>query len=142
MKNHALYAALLCAAFASASFAAETFKDVNYLYKPDGKDKTEQIEGKLIVESASVRFLDKKVPLDIPNSAITKNVYERSSKPHYAAAILVSPLFLFSKSKQHYLTVQYGTKYALFRLDKGNYREILAAVEASTGQKIERSEEK
>lgn len=142
MKIQSLIAAFLCCALASASFAAETFKDVNYLHKTDGKDKTEMIEGKLTVDATALKFDGKKAPLDIADSTITKIVYERSSKPHYAAAIFVSPLFLFSKSKQHFLTVEYGSSYALFRLDKGNYREILAAVESSTGKKIERSEEK
>ena len=137
-----MYRLFVVVLIAAVSISAETFKDVNYLYKPDGKDKTEQINGRLLLDTTSVKFEDKKVPLNIPSTEITRIVYERSSKPHYAAAIMVSPLFLFSKSKQHFLTVQYGSKYALFRLDKGNYREILAAIEASTGKKVERSEEK
>jgi hypothetical protein len=44
------------------------------------------------------------------------------------------------------LTIQYTEqdhgKYALFRLDKSNSREILAAAEAATGKTVERSEEK
>jgi hypothetical protein len=63
------------------------------------------------------------------------------------AAILVSPFFLFSHSKKHYLTIQYtddaGTgQFVSIHLDKKNAREAVATAEASTGKKVEREEEK
>jgi hypothetical protein len=55
--------------------------------------------------------------------------------------LLAWPL-LFTKSKAHWLKVQQDGAYAMFRLDKGNYREVLAATEAATGLKVERQEER
>jgi len=85
--------------------------------------------------------------LELPYSNITSAVYERAATPRYAAAVLVSPLFLFTKSKKHFLTVQYKGKdgqgqFALIRLDKKNYQMALAMIEAQTGIKIERHEDK
>ena len=73
--------------------------------------------------------------------------HEKTSKPRYAEAILISPFFLFAHSKKHFLTIQYadadGTgKFAMIHMDKSNARDIVAAAEAETGKKVERSEEK
>ena len=74
-------------------------------------------------------------------------LYERTSKPRYAEAILLSPLFLFAHSKKHFLTIQYTDadgqgKFAMIHLDKGNARDVVAAAEAETGKKVERTEER
>lgn len=124
---------------------AATFNDVEYFFKPDGKEKAEQVGGKLIFDAGRVKFDSKKAPLDISNEAVSNIVYERAAKPRYAAGLLLAWPLLFTKSKQHYLTIQYtdgGGKYAVFKLDKGNFREILAAAEAATGKKVDRQEEK
>lgn len=142
MKTTSCILALLAIATASA----ETFKDVEYFYKPDGKDKTEQVGGSLGMSAGQVTFTAKKAKLDLPAASITNIVYERASKPRYAVGLLLAWPLLFTKSKSHFLTIQYaegGTgKYAVFKLDKGNYREILAAAEAATGKKVDRQEEK
>lgn len=83
----------------------------------------------------------------MPTDSVTNAVYERASKPRYAAGLLLAWPLLFTKSKQHYLTLQYKAdsgegRYAVFHLDKGNFREVLAATEAAIGKKVERSEEK
>lgn len=125
-----------------------TFSDVKYLYKAEGKDKAEPVDGTLYIDGAAhmIIFNSKEVSLTFSTAAVTNLVYERTAKPRYGLGIVVAWPFLFTKSKQHYLTVQYTDqdmrKYALFRLDKGNYQEILAATEAATGTKIERSDEK
>jgi hypothetical protein len=45
--------------------------------------------------------------VSIPNERIKTMLYERTSKPRYAEAILISPFFLFAHSKKHFLTIQY-----------------------------------
>ncbi|MBI3894512.1 MAG: hypothetical protein HY313_01135, partial [Acidobacteria bacterium] len=47
---------------------------------------------------------------EIPISSITGLKYELSKHPRIAASILVSPLFLFSSSKKHWLTIEYQTE--------------------------------
>ena len=46
------------------------------------------------------------------------------------------PLALLSKGKKHWLTIQHGEEYTILKMDKKNYRQILAAVEARTGMKV------
>ena len=60
----------------------------------------------------------------------------------YAAAILISPLLLLSKSRKHFVTLGYmdqdGKQQAVvFRCGKGDIRSVLAALEARTGRRIE-----
>lgn len=83
----------------------------------------------------------------IKYDTIKTMMYEKASKPRYAAAVLVSPLFLLSHGKKHYLTIQYTDensegKYAIVHLDKSNAREAIACAEAQTGVKVEQIEEK
>jgi hypothetical protein len=52
-------------------------------------------------------------------------------------AIFVSPLFLFTSGKKHWLMVQGDGDYALLQLDKSNYKMALGAFEARSGKKVE-----
>ena len=47
----------------------------------------------------------------------------------------MSVVSLFTKENKHFLTIQYATG------SEGNYRECLAAIEATLGKKVERIEE-
>jgi hypothetical protein len=100
-------------------------------------------------ESKQVQFLQESGSpvMNIKYDAIKGMTYEKASKPRYTAAVLVSPLFLLSPGKKHYLTIQYTGensegKYAVVRLDKSNSREAIACAEAQTGVKVEQIEEK
>lgn len=76
-------------------------------------------------------------------SQITNIVYERSSYRRYKSGFLVSPFLWFSKGKKHWLTIEFDDVadqpqgYVYTRLDKKNYRRIMAAREAATGLEIE-----
>ena len=100
-------------------------------------------------EKKNVNFLQESgsPAVSIKYEAIKSIVYERASKPRYAEAVLISPLFLLSHAKKHYLTFQYQDdsgegKYAIVRLDKSNAREAVACAEAQTSKKVEQTEEK
>ena len=100
-------------------------------------------------EKKTVSFLQESGSsvLDIKYDAIKNITYEQANKPRYAEAVLISPLFLLSNGKKHYLTFQYneGTgdgKYAIVHLDKKNAREAVACAEAQTGKKVEQIAEK
>jgi hypothetical protein len=72
--------------------------------------------------------------------------YGQNVSRHYAAAILVSPILLLSKSRRHYVTVGYldetGAQQAVvFRVDKGDIRSVLASLEARTGRRVEYQDE-
>jgi hypothetical protein len=129
--------------------AEDRFKNVQYMYKAEGKDKGEEIGGTLNFDPKAqmMGFASKKVNFELQGPSITNTLYERTSRPRYVSGLLLAWPLLFTKGKKHFLTIQYKStsgdgKYAIFHLDKGNYREILAATEATTGKKVERSEER
>jgi hypothetical protein len=63
----------------------------------------------LYKDNKVVVFQDQKsqTVVTTPYDKIKSIVYQRTSKPRYAEAILLSPFFLFTKSKKHSLTIQY-----------------------------------
>jgi hypothetical protein len=68
--------------------------------------------------------------------------YGQNVSRRYAAAVLVSPLLLLSKSRKHFLTLGFedeqGKQQALvLRVDKGDIRSVLAGLEARTGRRVE-----
>jgi hypothetical protein len=115
------------------------------------KKKGDSVKGTLAFdkEKKEIRFLTGKgtPELTIGHEAIKSMTYERAAKPRYAEGILIAWPLLFTKSKKHYLTIQYSEpsgagQYAIMRLDKNNYRDILATAEAQTGKRVDRSEER
>jgi hypothetical protein len=90
---------------------------------------------------------------EVPYSAIKTVSYSRSEHPRWksgagvavAVGIFALPIF-FMKGKKHWLTITHESAdnpegYLHLRLDKDNYQEIIAAMEAQTGLRIERIEE-
>jgi hypothetical protein len=68
--------------------------------------------------------------------------YGQHVSRRYAAAVLLSPVLLLSKSRQHYVTIGYtdveGKQQALvFQLGKGDIRSALASLEARSGRRVE-----
>lgn len=141
------------AGFSNVLLAASKFNHAEYLKpKTEGQKKDDHpVKGSISFDKdrKSVEFLDEKgiSVLSIPDDKIKSMIYEKTSKPRYAEAILISPFFLFTHSKKHFLTIQYTDmegqgKFAMIHMDKGNARDIVAAAEAETGKSVERSEEK
>ncbi len=141
--------------FATVSLAATAtkFDHAEYLKpKTEGQKKDDHpVKGSISFDrdKKMVEFADEKgvSVVSIPDDKIKSILYEKTSKPRYAEAILISPFFLFTHSKKHFLTIQYTDtdgqgKFAMIHLDKGNARDVVAAAEAETGKKVERAEEK
>ncbi len=68
--------------------------------------------------------------------------YGQTVGRRYAAAILISPVLLLSKSRKHFVTIGYtdagGAQQALvLRIDKKDIRPALASLEARTGRRVE-----
>src|SRR5262245_2254583 len=100
------------AAQIGAATSTTQFEGAQYYLKTPNEKKTKQVDGTLVLDpSAKVaRFEAKgKTEVEIPYGSITSLLYERAATPRYSAAVLVSPLFLFSKSKKHFLTVSTKT---------------------------------
>jgi hypothetical protein len=87
-------------------------------------------------------FRSEKTELTIAYRKINTIEYGQSVSRRYAAAILISPVLLLSKTRKHFVTLGYtdadGAQQALvFRVQKGDIRSVLAALEARTGRRIE-----
>jgi hypothetical protein len=68
--------------------------------------------------------------------------YGQTVSRRYAAAVLISPIFLFTKARRHFVTIGYtdaeGKHQALiFRVEKGDIRTVLTTLEARSGRRIE-----
>jgi hypothetical protein len=84
----------------------------------------------------------KKAPIEISYSKINLIEYGQKVDRRYAMAFLLSPVFILSKSRQHFLTVGYtddtGRQQAMvFRVAKGSVRAALVSLEARTGLKVQ-----
>jgi hypothetical protein len=149
--------ALLSTASGQAASAAVAdvikFDHAEYLKpKTEGQAKDEEpVKGTLAFDKDKrmVEFVDQggAPVVRIPYDKVKSMLYERTSKPRYAEAVLLSPFFLFTHTKKHFLTIQYTDaggqgKFAMIHMDKSNARDIVATAEAETGVKVDRSEEK
>ena len=88
------------------------------------------------------RFYSKKKAIEIPYERINMIEYGQKVDRRYVMAIVVSPMFLLSKARRHFLTVGYadeeGNQQALiFRVDKSDIRSVLVGLEARTGRKVQ-----
>lgn len=80
--------------------------------------------------------------LRVPYAKINTLEYGQHVSRRYAAAVLISPVLLLSKSRRHYVTVGYTDaderqQALVFRVGKGDIRSVLASLEARTGRRIE-----
>ena len=120
------------------------------LVVPKDDGKAQELEGALVSDSRAkqLRFENGgRATVEIPYDRIKGLLYERAAKPRYGMGLLLAWPLLFTKSKKHFVTVQYtdasgAGKFEIIRLDKGNVTMALATLEADTGIKVERSEEK
>jgi hypothetical protein len=91
-------------------------------------------------------FYSRKAQVRVPYDHINLIEYGQQVSRRLAMAAILSPLFLLSKSRKHFLTVGYtgddGKQQAMvFRVEKNNIRVILVSLEARTGLKVEYQDE-
>lgn len=103
----------------------------------------EKAEGLLSTKSESAVTFDagKKGSASIPYGAITDLEYGQKAGRRVAVAVLVSPLALFSKKRNHYLTITYkdtaGKEQAgVFELGKDIVRTTLKVLEVRSGKEV------
>ena len=80
--------------------------------------------------------------LTIPYDRVDSLEYGQKAGRRVGAAFLVSPVFIFSKKRKHYLTIGYKDENdkqqaVVLELGKDVVRVTLATLEARTGKKIE-----
>lgn len=100
-------------------------------------------EGRIeTADEAAFVFRNRGAAFRIPYSRIHLLEYGQKVDRRIGAAILISPIFLLSKKRKHFLTVGYndeqGREQALvFRVDKNDVRSVLVSLEARSGRKVE-----
>jgi hypothetical protein len=91
-------------------------------------------------------FYSKKVQIRVLYDRITVLEYGQKVDRRSLMAAVISPAFLLTKSRKHFLTVGYtdddGNRQALvFRVDKNDIRAALVSLEARTGLRIQYQDE-
>jgi hypothetical protein len=87
-----------------------------------------------------------KTRLEVDYRKVNTIEYGQNVSRRYAAAVIISPLLLLSKSRKHFITLGYvdgdGRQQALvLRVDKGDIRSVLSSLEARTGRRVEYQDE-
>jgi len=107
----------------------------------------EKTEGKPSTATADAFvFESKKGKIVIPYAQVNSLEYGQKAGRRVGLAVAVSPLFLFSKKRKHYLTIGFTDdeqkqQAAVFELGKGVIRPTIAHLEAKTGKKVEYQDE-
>lgn len=106
-----------------------------------------------VQKSGDIRLTDRVYFVFLTNHTEVKVPYERINLLEYGQKVnrryiasLISPVFMLSKKREHFLTIGYqdndGTQQALmFKVEKNDVRLTLVTLEARTGQRIEFQDE-
>jgi hypothetical protein len=99
-----------------------------------------------LTDNRVLRFTTSHASLEIPYEQVNLLEYGQKVDRRYGAAIVVSPLFLLSKKRAHFLTIGYtdeqGRQQALvFRVHKRHIRPVLVSLEARTGRRVQYQDE-
>jgi hypothetical protein len=91
-------------------------------------------------------FYSKKARVRVAYDQINELAYGQKVDRRLLMAVVISPIFLLSKKRKHFLTVGYtdeeGHHQALvFQVDKNDIRATLASLEARTGVRIQYQDE-
>jgi hypothetical protein len=105
------------------------------------------IEDKWIRFEASGKDVSKSKSFE--NAYITSAEYSYSKKPRFAigtrialaASVLLLPV-MFTKTKQHWMTINVDDNYAVLKLRKSNYRMLLPAMKAKGINVIDKGEDR
>jgi hypothetical protein len=86
-------------------------------------------------------FRTRKLTLQVPYDRINLLEYGQKVGRRHVLAVAISPMFLLSKKRTHFLTIGFsddeGHQQALvFRVNKGDLRSVLVSLEARTGRKV------
>jgi len=107
----------------------------------------ERTDGRLIVNHPDeLVFTTRGLQHRIPYTQINLIEYGQKVSRRVVTAVVISPLFLLTKKRAHFLTIGFeddqGRQQAMvFRVPKGDIRTILVSLEARTGRRVEYQDE-
>jgi hypothetical protein len=95
-----------------------------------------------LTDDRYLAFYTDKAQMRVPYDRVNLLEYGQQVDRRLALAVVVSPMFLLSKSRRHFLTVGYtderGVQQAMvFRVDKNSIRAALVGLEARTGLNVQ-----
>ena len=87
-------------------------------------------------------FESKQIRVKVPFDRINLLEYGQKVDRRYLAAVVISPLFMLAKKREHFLTIGFqdddGQQQAMvFKVDKSAIRVALVTLEARTGQAVQ-----
>lgn len=99
------------------------------------------IDGDLHTGTPALIFQTRQGRLEIPYDRVNLLEYGQNASRRVVLAAVVSPMFLLTKSRRHFVTVGYrdedGQQQAMvLRVEKGRVRAVLASLEARTGLRV------
>lgn len=129
----------LCAAFATASHSGGRAEYVGGTRADIPANNSGDIQ---VTDEVYFVFVSKHTQVKVPYDRINLLEYGQKVDRRYIAAVVISPLFMLAKKREHFLTVGFqdndGRQQAMvFRVDKNDIRMTLVALEARTGQRVE-----
>jgi len=100
----------------------------------------------VLADDRYLAFYAGKTQIRVAYDRIDLVEYGQQVDRRLALALVLSPVFLLSKSRKHFLTIGYrgedGKQHAMvFRVDKNGIRPTLAGLEARTGLKVQYQDE-
>ena len=142
MKRNIGYLVLLCLCCQSTTLATVRGRAARYVGGTISSLGTGS-EGQLTLESDTAIFNTKDGnKLVIPYSKVQSLEYGQKAGRRLGMALVISPLFLLSHKRKHFLTVTFEDtagkqQGAVFELSKGIVHETLTTFESKSGKKIE-----
>ena len=106
---------------------------------PEG-EKTKQVDVTVSYTVDTFQLLDKntrQLTKEFPYKSFVGGEYWYSKSPRWKSGLFISPFLFLSSGKKHWLLVKTADDYVMLRLDKNNYKLIIAEWETKTGHKVE-----
>lgn len=147
MKNPVISALVLVAAsVATYAFASQQGARVEYAGGTRADIPNNDSGSLQAIDDQYLVFYARKTSVRIAYGRINLIEYGQRVGRRLAMAVLISPVFVLSKKRQHFLTVAYtdegGREQALiFKVEKSDIRAILVSLEARTGRKVQFQDE-
>ena len=94
-----------------------------------------------VTDPGRMVFANKRHPVDVPYPQINLLEYGQKADRRYLAAVLISPIFLLTKKRDHFLTIGYADasghqQAVVLKVEKRDLRSVLASLEARTGLRV------
>jgi len=138
----ALFICILLSGIAGASFSATQGGRAEYVGGTVAELQPGR-GGRLVTTSDThMVFQSGRLLYVVPWERIHLLEYGQKVGRRYALAAVISPLFVLSKSRRHFLTVGFeddngGRQALVFRVNKGDIRMLLVSLEAKTNLNVE-----